>query len=77
MNWILLSLPYLISFLNGYLLISLLFGKDRDIDLRLHFFLGGGLGLALSGHLTFYNFIFFNQLNIPFIITINFLALAI
>ena len=76
MNFILLGFPYIVSFLIGYFLISLFFQKEK-ISFGLHFFLAGGLGLAVSAQLTFTSFLLFNHLNKPFVVMINLLTLDI
>ena len=64
-------LPYLISFGIGYLLISVLFAKKKNIDFFLHLFLAAGLGLAVSAEITFYSYVLFDRLNTFFVIFSN------
>jgi len=73
----LLYLPYVISLLLGYFLIALIFRQRNKISFFLHIFLAGGLGLGLSGHMTFLSFVIFDQLNPAFIIITNLVLLGL
>ena len=61
---------FLISLAQGYGLLRLILGPQRP---RLAWMLLTGLllGLALSAQLTFTSFLFFNQLVIPYVLTLN------
>ncbi len=79
------TVPYLISFLIGYFLISLTFslthGNQRSRTLPnspplyLHFFLAAGLGLSMSANIVFYILVFVDRINKNFSIQFNLLLL--
>ena len=52
-----------ISYCLGHLLITSLLAKDKKTNIYLLFFLAAGLGIGLSGHILFYGFLVFDQLN--------------
>ncbi|MFA5087550.1 MAG: glycosyltransferase family 39 protein [Candidatus Omnitrophota bacterium] len=62
MNALLPCGPYILSFAIGYLLICLLDDKNEMSPL-VCFFLAGGLGLALSSQIIFYQLLIFDHLN--------------
>jgi hypothetical protein len=65
----LILLPFLISLLIGYLVLTILL-DEKDGDSRLvKIFLAGGLGMGLSGNLTFYSYLLLDQLHPPLVIT--------
>ena len=66
----------LISLAQGYALLRLLLGPERP---RLAWMLLTGvlLGLATSAELTFTSFLFFNHLNVPYIMGLNILVLLV
>lgn len=70
-------LPYIISSVIGYLLLSLLTRKAEPLNFALKLTLGIGLGLGLSSHLTFYSFLFFNKLEPQIIIAAHIILLII
>lgn len=78
MNLLLPSLPYLISLLTGYLVICLIFlNEEETIESSLHLFLAGGLGLAISAHLTFYSIVAIGQLSKTTTLIAHILIIAI
>jgi len=75
MKIILIYLPFIISFLIGYCFISLVNQKEKQIPPSFHICFAAGLGMGISGQITFLSFILFNQLIAPFVITLNVLLL--
>ena len=75
MSTLLIYLPFIISFLIGYLLLGIMLPKEKKLPTSLQLFLAGGLGLGISAHITFYSFVIFDRLNTPFVIAINVFAL--
>jgi len=69
-------LPFIITAAIGYLLLDLLTRKTKPLNFALKLFLGTGLGLGLSSHLTFYSYLFFNHLEPKIIIITHFIILA-
>ena len=71
------TIPFLISFLTGFLLIDLLFlWKDKP-PIATRLFLSGGLGLGLSSLILFFGFVLFDQLNTSFAILTHTLFLGL
>ena len=70
-------LPFFISFLIGFLLINFLVGKKAPKDFWLIFFLAVGLGLGISGLLTFFLILLFNGYDRTSIFLAHFYLLAI
>ncbi|MBZ0167726.1 MAG: hypothetical protein K8I00_13045, partial [Candidatus Omnitrophica bacterium] len=69
-------IPYIISFLIGYLLIFCFQDKDRPLPPGLHIFLAVGLGLGVSAQITFWGFLIFKTFPQAFVIGGNLATLA-
>ena len=72
----LLLIPYLISISIGYLVIKTLYNKSCILYSWLHCVLSVGVGLGLSGLITFISILILGQLNNPLLITFHLLLLA-
>ena len=68
---------YIISFIIGWLLISLLFKNTNPLNLSLQIPLSFAVGLGSSALLTFFSFLIINQFNAWFIIGLNLTALLL
>ncbi|HLF18295.1 MAG TPA: hypothetical protein VI749_05290 [Candidatus Omnitrophota bacterium] len=68
MNDVLIYLPFALSFLIGYLLISLVLKDTGPIGPLFRLSLAGGIGLGVSSYLTFLNFMVLDRFNAPFLI---------
>ncbi len=76
MTLILTYLPYLISFLIGYLFILLLDDPKKRLPLSIHLFLASGIGLGISSQITFFSFAFWGELNRAFVIALNVISMT-
>lgn len=56
-------LPFLVSFLTGYLLCHILLKETKSINAFLHVFLSIGIGLGVSSFITFLSFLLCNGFN--------------
>ena len=70
-------LPFFISGACGYFLIGLIFPKDQKPDFALHFFLSGGLGLALSSQLVFYSLLGLGRFRPEFVVGLHLVLCAV
>ncbi|MFH1359655.1 MAG: glycosyltransferase family 39 protein [Candidatus Omnitrophota bacterium] len=61
-------LPYMISFLIGYLSIDMIFRDKDDLNFFFHLFATLGLGLALSSQIAFYSLVIMNEFHKGFVI---------
>ena len=72
----LLLLPFVLSFIIGFLFIHLL-NPQKPLDLPRHVFLAGGLGLGVSSYIVFYTLLFLDQLSKPAMIGAHLILICI
>ncbi len=71
-----ITLPFFISLATGFFFICLILKDERE-DIFLKIFLGAGLGLGISSHITFFSFLIFDEYNRAFLIIANLGVLAL
>jgi len=77
MNIILTYLPFTLSILIGYFLISITFRKAPLPHPFIHIFLACGLGLGTSAQITFLSYFLFDRLHSNFVISLNVVTLIV
>jgi len=77
MKMLLIYFPFIISFLSGYFLLSIILKKEKPLEPLFNLSLSCGLGLGLSSYLTYLGFLIFNQYSAPFLIFANILVLVL
>jgi hypothetical protein len=74
-NSLLIYIPFIISFLIGYVILQTLFLKSNRSCGAFDLLIAMGLGLAVSAYLTFSSFIFLNRFVTAYVIGLNILVL--
>jgi len=72
-----LVIPYIMSWFIGFLLVHFLLKQEEDINLEFRLFLSLGIGMGVSGYISFFSFLIFNTFHRPFILVINLIVLGI
>ena len=77
MNFIFLLIPYLISFLIGFFLLSLFLSKNDNLSFPVKSILGMGMGLGISAAVAFLSLILFDMYSGIFAMALNLMILGV